>query len=39
LLDNYITREAFTLNGNQTILFDGEMGNIIANVNKIMLIL
>ena len=34
LLDNYITREAFTLNGNQTILFDGEMGDIIANVNK-----
>ncbi|MCF6213337.1 MAG: TonB-dependent receptor [Flavobacteriaceae bacterium] len=34
LLDKYITREAFTLNGSQTILFDGEMGAIVANVNK-----
>jgi hemoglobin/transferrin/lactoferrin receptor protein len=34
LLDNYITREAFTLNGSQTILFDGELGDIVANVNK-----
>jgi len=34
LLDNYITREAFTLNGSQTILFDGDIGDIVANVNK-----
>lgn len=34
LLDNYITREAFELNGSSTINFDGEEGDIIANVNK-----
>ncbi|MCF6351165.1 MAG: TonB-dependent receptor [Flavobacteriaceae bacterium] len=33
LLDNYIIREAFELNGNTTILFDGEEGDIIANIN------
>lgn len=34
LLDNYIMRDEFTLNGSQTILFDGEQGTIVANVNK-----
>ena len=34
LLDNYIIRENFSLNGNSTILFDGEEGNIVANVNR-----
>lgn len=34
LLDNYIIREDFTLNGSSTILFDGEEGNIVANVNR-----
>lgn len=34
LLDNYIIRENFSLNGNSTILFDGEEGNVVANVNR-----
>ena len=34
LLNNYIIRENFILNGSTTILFDGEEGNIVANVNK-----
>lgn len=34
LLDNYIIRENFSLNGSSTILFDGEEGNIVANVNR-----
>lgn len=34
LLNNYIYREAFSLNGSSTILFDGEAGDIVANVNK-----
>ncbi|WP_431166925.1 TonB-dependent receptor [Tenacibaculum halocynthiae] len=34
LLRNYIYREAFQLNGNSTIQFDGEDGDIVANVNK-----
>ena len=34
LLNNYIIRESFMLNGNSTILFDGEEGSIVANVNK-----
>jgi len=34
LLRNYIYREAFTLDGEETILYDGELGNIVANVNK-----
>ncbi len=34
LLDNYIIRDDFSLNGSSTILFDGELGNIVANVNK-----
>ena len=34
LLDNYIIRDDFMLNGSSTILYDGELGNIVANVNK-----
>jgi len=34
LLDNYIIRDNFLLNGSSTILYDGEFGNIVANVNK-----
>ncbi|TYP99672.1 hemoglobin/transferrin/lactoferrin receptor protein [Tenacibaculum adriaticum] len=34
LLRNYIYREAFQLNGSSTIMYDGEEGNIVANVNK-----
>lgn len=34
LLNNYIIREDFTLNGSSTILFDGEEGNIVANINR-----
>jgi len=34
LLDNYIIRDEFSLNGSSTILFDGEEGRIVANVNK-----
>ena len=34
LLDNYITRESFMLNGNTTMIYEGEEANIVANVNK-----
>ncbi|MDY7394695.1 TonB-dependent receptor [Aureibaculum sp. 2210JD6-5] len=34
LLDNYITREGFSLNGKTTMMYDGEEANIVANVNK-----
>ena len=34
LLEHYILRDFFTLNGSSTILFDGEVGNIVANQNK-----
>lgn len=34
LLDNYITRVAFELNGNTTMIYEGEEANIVANVNK-----
>ncbi|MFY0631982.1 MAG: TonB-dependent receptor [Flavobacteriaceae bacterium] len=34
LLESYIIRDDFTLNGNSTILFDGEVGNIVANQNR-----
>ncbi|MBJ2174144.1 TonB-dependent receptor [Aureibaculum sp. A20] len=34
LLDNYITREGFVLNGNTTMIYEGEEANIVANVNK-----
>ncbi|MCK0130391.1 TonB-dependent receptor [Flavobacteriaceae bacterium F08102] len=33
LLDHYIMRTNFTMNGSSTILFDGEEGNVVANVN------
>ena len=34
LLDNYIVRAPFILNGNSTIIYDGEELNVVANVNK-----
>jgi hemoglobin/transferrin/lactoferrin receptor protein len=34
LLNNYIYRENFELNGSSTIEYDGEEGTIVANVNK-----
>ena len=34
LLNNYITRELFELNGNSTIVYDGEVVQTVANVNK-----
>ena len=34
LLNNYIYREAFQLNGSSTVSYDGEDGDIVANVNK-----
>lgn len=34
LLNNYIYRESFELNGSSTIEYDGEDGAIVANVNK-----
>lgn len=34
LLNHYIHREAFNLNESNQILFDGELGNTVANVNK-----
>ncbi|WP_457615929.1 TonB-dependent receptor [Lutibacter sp.] len=34
LLDNYIARDHFQLHNSPTIIYDGEIGNTIANVNK-----
>ncbi|HKJ06813.1 MAG TPA: TonB-dependent receptor, partial [Flavobacteriaceae bacterium] len=34
LLHNYITRDYFMLNNSPTIMYDGEQGNVVANVNK-----
>jgi len=34
LLDNYITRDNFNLDGTTTIYYDGEQTNIVANINK-----
>jgi hemoglobin/transferrin/lactoferrin receptor protein len=34
LLDNYIQRGEFILNGNDQVLFDGELGNVVANQNR-----
>jgi len=34
LLDNYITRDQFEINNSSTIIYDGEEGNVVANVNK-----
>ena len=34
LLDHYIIRDDFTINGASTILFDGEVGNVVANQNR-----
>lgn len=34
LLNNYITRDYFQINNSSTIVYDGEEGNVVANVNK-----
>lgn len=34
LLDNYIMRDVFTINGSNQVEFDGEMGNAVANQNR-----
>ncbi len=34
LLNNYITRDFFEINNAPTILYDGEEGTVVANVNK-----
>lgn len=34
LLSNYIMRDNFQINNSSTILYDGDEGNIVANVNK-----
>jgi len=34
LLNNYITRDYFSINNSETIMYDGEEGNVVANVNK-----
>jgi hemoglobin/transferrin/lactoferrin receptor protein len=34
LLDSYIIRDSFTLNGSNQVLFDGEYGNAVANQNR-----
>ncbi|MFD2566675.1 TonB-dependent receptor [Pseudotenacibaculum haliotis] len=34
LLEHYIIRDNFTLNNSSTILYDGELGNIVANQNR-----
>jgi outer membrane receptor protein involved in Fe transport len=34
LLSNYITRDQFNINNSSTIIYDGEEGNVVANVNK-----
>ncbi|MGB1283781.1 MAG: TonB-dependent receptor domain-containing protein [Polaribacter sp.] len=34
LLDKYIIRDNFTINGSNEVLFDGELGNVVANQNR-----
>lgn len=34
LLENYIIRDEFTVNGSSQVLFDGELGNVVANQNR-----
>lgn len=34
LLEHYIIRDLFTVNGSSTILFDGEIGDVVANQNR-----
>ena len=34
LLNNYITRDYFEVNNSPTIMYDGEEGTVVANVNK-----
>ena len=34
LLEHYIIRDDFTINGASTVLYDGEIGNVVANQNR-----
>jgi len=34
VLNNYIIRDNFTINGSNQVLFDGELGNVVANQNR-----
>ncbi|WP_298781192.1 TonB-dependent siderophore receptor [uncultured Polaribacter sp.] len=34
LLDDYIIRDNFTINGSNQVEFDGELGNVVANQNR-----
>tara|TARA_R110000787_G_scaffold6697_10_gene23309 strand:- start:10942 stop:13410 length:2469 start_codon:yes stop_codon:yes gene_type:complete len=34
LLEHYIIRDEFTINGSSQVLFDGELGNVVANQNR-----
>lgn len=34
LLNNYIVRAPFVLNGSSTIIYDGEEANVVANINR-----
>ena len=34
LLDSYIIRDSFTINGSDQVEFDGELGNVVANQNR-----
>jgi len=34
LLNNYITRDYYQIDNSSTIIYDGEQGNVVANVNK-----
>ena len=34
LLDKYIIRDNFIINGSNQVLFDGELGNVVANQNR-----
>lgn len=34
LLEHYIIRDSFEINGNSQVLFDGELGNAVANQNR-----
>ena len=34
LLDSYIIRDEFTINGSSQVEFDGELGNVVANQNR-----
>ncbi len=34
LLEHYIIRDSFEINGSSQVLFDGELGNVVANQNR-----